>query len=119
MRETLEEKLKSFVCQQCNECCKKPGFVYLEAGEAPKIAEYLGMSEFDFVNQYCELEERRKLVLKKLEDERCIFLSETGCQVHAAKPSQCRDFPTKWRTKSSFDYCAGLVKLFGKKSSQS
>jgi Fe-S-cluster containining protein len=107
----FKERLAKFICQRCNECCKKPGFVYLKEGEAEAIAGHLGMGDFDFVNQYCELLDRQKLVLKKHPDESCIFLTPTGCAVHAVKPLQCRDFPMKWRTPASLEYCAGLKKV--------
>lgn len=108
---SLEEKLEKFECQRCNECCRQPGFVYLLQNEADDIAKFLGMNSFDFVNQYCELEDRRKLVLKKHADEACIFLRENGCSIHAVKPQQCRDFPVRWRTVKSFSYCLGLKNL--------
>ena len=107
-----EEKLQSFVCQRCNECCKKPGFVYLQDGEPERMAQHFGISEFNFINQYCELQDRRKLVLKKLPNEHCVFLNDSGCSIHSVKPQQCRDFPVKWRTPASFDYCEGLRKIF-------
>lgn len=106
-----DEKLERFECQRCNECCKKPGFVYLKEGEEESIARFLGLEVFDFVNRFCELEDRRKLVLKKNPDESCTFLSESGCSIHSAKPQQCLDFPVKWRTPASLDYCEGLKKL--------
>ena len=108
----FQEKLAKFKCQRCNECCKKPGFVYLQSGEENAIAAFLGMGSFDFVNRFCELEERRKLVLKKNPDESCVFLAADGCSIHAVKPRQCRDFPIKWRTPASYDYCAGLKQVF-------
>lgn len=107
----LQQKLSRFVCQRCNECCKKPGFVYLVEGEAANIASFLKQSEFDFVNEFCEIEERQKLVLKKYPDESCIFLTSEGCKIHSVKPQQCRDFPIKWRTPASLTYCEGLKKL--------
>ena len=108
----FHEHLAHFQCQKCSECCKKPGFVYLQKGEEDAMAKLLGMTSFDFVNTHCELIDRQKLVLKKNSDESCFFLREYGCLVHAAKPTQCRDFPIRWRTESSFDYCKGLKKLF-------
>ena len=112
MNETeLKRNLEKFECQRCNECCKKPGFVYLKEGEEEKIAKFLGIEVFDFVNQYCDLEDRRRLVLKKHPDEACIFLTASGCSIHPAKPEQCLDFPVQWRTPASFEYCAGLQKL--------
>ncbi len=108
----FQERLGKFECQRCNQCCKKPGFVYLRTGEENAIAEFLEVSVFDFVNQSCELESRRKLVLKKNPDESCIFLTRNGCEIHPVKPQQCRDFPVKWRTPASYDYCEGLKQAF-------
>ena len=110
----FQDLLAQFQCQRCQECCKKPGYVYLQKGEDEKIAHYLKLDVFDFVNRYCELLDKQKLVLKKNTDESCIFLREYGCAVHAVKPVQCQDFPIKWRTESSFEYCAGLKKIFPK-----
>ncbi len=107
----LQKKLEKFECQRCNECCRKPGFVYLKEGEAERIAHFLQLPEMDFVNQFCDLADRRWLVLKKFPDEACIFLTQAGCSIHPAKPQQCLDFPFKWRTPSSFIYCQGLKNL--------
>lgn len=110
--EAFQTKIENeFSCRRCNECCKKPGFVYLQPGEAASIAEHLGLNEFEFVNQFCELQDRQKLVLKKLSNEHCIFLEDAGCRIHAAKPVQCREFPYRWRTPASLDYCEGLKAL--------
>jgi uncharacterized protein len=109
----FEKKLGEFSCQQCNECCRQPGFVYLDQEEVEPIASYMNMSASQFVNEHCEIQDRTQLVLKKHADEACIFLSEKGCSIHAVKPAQCRSFPTRWRTRKSFEYCVGLKQLFG------
>jgi len=107
----LEKILERFRCQQCNECCKKPGYVYLRPDEADRIAGFLTLDPRDFINEHCELLEKRQLVLKKNPDESCIFLTNEGCRIHPVKPQQCQDFPVKWRTDQSFSYCEGLKKL--------
>lgn len=108
---SLEQKLKFFECQRCQACCKQPGYVYLQNGEAERIAGYLQMDLYEFTDKFCEVLNRRQLVLKKLKDEACIFLDKSGCRVHPVKPQQCLDFPVKWRTPRSFEYCQGLRKL--------
>ena len=75
------------------------------------MASFLGQDIYNFVNERCDLLDRRQLVLKKLEDEACIFLGEKGCSVHSVKPGQCRDFPIRWRTVKSLSYCGGLKRL--------
>ena len=107
----LEEKLKYFKCQRCNECCKQSGFVYLEAGEADQIAGFLKLDVYQFSEKFCDLQDKQKLILKKNLDESCIFLTPEGCSIHPQKPKQCRDFPVSWRTAKSLDYCAGLKLL--------
>ena len=110
-QETILNRLPSFECRRCNECCKQPGFVYVNEKDLESLCHALSVSEFDFVNQYCDLQDRRQLVLKKSLGEACIFLTDEGCSVYTARPKQCRDFPFKWRTERSFDYCEGLKAL--------
>lgn len=102
------ERFAHFECKQCSACCRQAGFVYLKAGEEDTIAAFLQLDSFSFVNEYCELQDRQKLVLRKYADETCIFLNEKGCRIHAVKPRQCRDFPIGWKTARSWHYCAGL-----------
>lgn len=109
--QNIEEKLNKFQCLRCHECCKKPGYVYLNQQEAEACAVFLGLNPFEFINRFCDLQDRRRLVLKRREDESCIFLSDNGCAVHDVKPKQCRDFPVKWRTEQSFEYCEGMKRV--------
>jgi len=106
------DQLSRFKCQQCGNCCRQPGFVEIKAGEAERIAEYLSMDLYDFTQNECEIQGRQRLVLKKSESDACIFLKEDNmCQIHEVKPEQCQDFPYKWRTEKSFEYCSGLKEL--------
>ncbi|MDA9101204.1 YkgJ family cysteine cluster protein [Omnitrophica bacterium] len=105
--------LEGFVCKRCQACCRQAGFVYLSQEEAGGAAQFLGMNEFDFINEYCELQDRSRLVLKKLAEEVCVFLQQDGCRIHPVKPRQCLDFPLQWRTPRSFDYCEGLKSIQG------
>jgi len=106
------DKLKQFDCRRCNQCCLKPGYVYITPHEAEKIADHLSMDVYEFTDMCCEVVSRQKLVLKKRLDESCIFLEKEGCFIHEAKPQQCVDFPSKWRTRNSYEYCEGLKELF-------
>lgn len=110
--QALAAKLESFQCRRCNACCRQPGYVYLGSGEAENAAAYLKLELYDFTARYCELLDRRQLVLKKHADEACVFLTAEGCRIHEVKPRQCVDFPSKWHTPRSFDYCEGLKILF-------
>ena len=100
----------AFKCQRCGECCRQPGFVYLKEGEAERLATCLGMDVYAFTETHCLLMDRQHLALKKHPDETCLFLGDGGCAVYEARPSQCRDFPMKWKTERSLNYCAGFRK---------
>lgn len=105
----------AFACRRCGTCCRQSGFVYLRPAEPEGLAAFFGMEPFDFVNQYCDLIDRRRLVLKKQVDESCVFLQGSGCRVYAARPVQCKGFPSDWRTSRSSDYCLGLKSSGGYK----
>lgn len=110
-KERVIQNLDQFVCRRCNQCCLQPGYVYLREGEAETMAAHMNLDVYAFTDQYTEVLDRRQLVLKKTNGEACVFLTDQGCLVHAAKPRQCLDFPAVWRTPKSFDYCEGLKNL--------
>lgn len=111
--EQIARKIEEeFGCRRCTECCRQPGYVYMTEAECAEAAALLGCSIYDFMDRYCDLVDRRRIVLKKLPDETCIFLKSNACEIHSAKPGQCRDFPLRWRTPRSFEYCQGLKALF-------
>ena len=102
--------MKTFQCQRCGACCRQPGFVYLQLGEAERLAVCLGIDVYDFTETHCLLLDRQHLALKKNPDETCLFLAREGCKVYDVRPAQCRDFPLSWKTERSLDYCEGIKK---------
>ena len=106
--------LGEFDCKRCNRCCEQPGFVYLSEKDVKRAAEFLEIDIYEFTARFSNLRDRKRLVLKKKMSEACVFLAESGCLIHAAKPEQCTDFPTKWRTERSLHYCEGLQLVKGK-----
>ncbi len=101
--------LSGFVCRKCGACCRWSGSVLLEDADIPRLAEFLKISQEDFVLQYTELApNRRGLRLIDPPDMTCIFLKGDGCVAYEARPQQCRDFPWKWRVSEG---CPGLDAL--------
>lgn len=106
-----------FECQPgCTECCTQKGFVYLAAGDAERIAAYLGMGTADFERRYVYRTARRAR-LKVPKDVQCHFLREGGCSIHEVKPVQCRIFPfwpelveSRREWKKTARYCPGIGK---------
>lgn len=103
--------MNTFPCRQCGACCRQPGFVYLTHEDVERLAAHLKMDVYGFTEAHCLLQGRRYLALRKHADERCIFLQPGGCEAYEARPSQCREFPSKWKTERSPGYCEGLKEL--------
>lgn len=104
--------LSKFKCMGCGACCRQDGYVRLKKDEPDKIAAFLSMDVYEFIQEYTILtRDRQTLSLKDkapTEQSRheCIFLSDQGCRIHAVKPAQCLDFPHKWKFKAFKDICA-------------
>ena len=94
------------VCKGCGLCCKTEGYVFLKEGEAERIAEYLRIDVYEFTDQYCEIIDRKRLVLKDKEGTtECIFLENNLCTIYEVRPKQCRDFPYLWSNPQLPDGC--------------
>lgn len=93
-------------CTRCGACCRWPGDVCLEEGEAEAIAEYLQLEMDDFIRDYCGLRQNRQ-GLTIIEDGQgaCIMLEDGGCRINPVKPRQCRDFPNNWNFPGWREVC--------------
>jgi hypothetical protein len=99
-------------CQRCTACCRWPGQVRLGDDEISRLAALKGMSEFDFIQDHTRLTaDRRGLALKDKPNGECIFLSDGGCEVQAAKPQQCRDFPNLWNFPGFEKICHAIPRI--------
>ena len=106
-----------FACQPgCTECCKQKGFVYLSNDDILRAATYLRMTREAFEWKYVyRTSKRARLRVPAVSN--CHFLTESGCSIHEAKPTQCRIFPfwpelvdsrRAWRKTAV--YCPGIGK---------
>lgn len=107
----MEERLaQEFVCKRCGACCRVPGYVRITDADADALAEALGLSPEDFLETYTELSPSRTgLVLKSPPEAPCMFLTDENlCRVHAVRPQQCRDYPSRWRSAEIEAVCQAL-----------
>lgn len=82
-----------FTCQPgCTNCCRQNGFVYLTEDDLCRAAALLGMSALQFERRFV-YRTRHRMRLRKPRHRQCPFLLELGCEIHPAKPTQCRLFP--------------------------
>lgn len=86
-----------YECDRCTACCRWPGQVRLTDEEIQRLAQFKGLSEHDFIQQFTRIRaDRRGLALLDKPNGECIFLEENNCTVQQVKPRQCSEFPNLW-----------------------
>lgn len=85
-----------FECTGCGECCRTHGeyaYVYLSRRDVAAAAEFLGMTQVDFLNAYCAADEGDDVYLADTTGD-CAFLDERGrCRIYPVRPKQCETWP--------------------------
>jgi Fe-S-cluster containining protein len=100
-----------YECVRWTECCRWPGQVRLTDSEISALANFLSLSEFDFIQRHTKLRaDRRGLALQEKPGGECIFLEGRDCTVQSVKPQQCRDFPNKWNFPGFEKICRAIPK---------
>ncbi|RMI13251.1 MAG: YkgJ family cysteine cluster protein [Calditrichaeota bacterium] len=85
-----------FQCVECGQCCSQPGgYVRITEAEAANIADYLNLSEAEFLDRFAHVieESDHLLYLDSLANGDCIFLKENRCTIYPVRPLQCRTYP--------------------------
>ncbi len=105
-----------YQCQRCTNCCRWPGDVHLTDEDIVAIATFLGLSEYDFVQQHTRVSGRRSdLSLLEHPDGRCVWLEGIDCRLQRVKPAQCRGFPNTWNFPGWRDVCEAIEVEVGDK----
>ena len=104
-----------FECQQCGDCCKGYGGVFVTPEDIHAIADYLRTDREHFVENYCQMS-GTKPVIAQGPDGYCIFWDNSKqCTIHPVKPGMCRTWPfiksvltdiANWRIMASS--CPGI-----------
>lgn len=98
-------------CQRCTACCRWPGEVKLLEGELGRMADFLGLSEVEFIQRFTQLRsDRQALVLDDQPGGACVFLEGQNCRVQPVKPQQCRDFPNRWNFPGFQGQCRAIAR---------
>lgn len=66
--------------------------MYLSEDDVVRAANFLGITAAEFEAKYV-IRYAHLLRFRKPLDSQCHFLTEQGCGIHPAKPTQCRTFP--------------------------
>lgn len=107
-----------FTCTQCGNCCTGPrGYVWFSPEEGRAIADFLGITEHDFLRTHA----RRELGRWTLDETRlpsglydCIYLERDDqgrgrCSIYPVRPTQCRTWPfwaSNLRSRRAWDRAA-------------
>ncbi|MDB6023143.1 MAG: hypothetical protein JWQ04_3000 [Pedosphaera sp.] len=84
----------------------------LTDAEITRLAEFKGLSEFDFIQEFTRLrQDKQGLALKDKPNGECIFLAGNDCSVQPVKPQQCQDFPNLWNFPGFEKICHAIPKL--------
>lgn len=106
---TVLEPGVRYVCQRCNACCKWPGDVRVEEDEIGEIANFLGLSEEEFIADFTRLRTNRQgLSIVEKPNHECVMLENGGCRIHEVKPRQCAGFPNTWNFPGWREICEAL-----------
>lgn len=82
-----------FECTACSDCCRRPGGVILTPLDLLQLEEFLG-EDFAALRRDHIYRDGDHWMLDAEEGRDCPLLDEAGlCQVHPAKPWQCRAYP--------------------------
>lgn len=81
-----------FECTQCGHCCTgAPGYVWVTLPEIYRIAEFLGIDDYEFTKKYVR-KVHQKFSLIEMPNGDCVFYDK-GCKIYPVRPTQCRTFP--------------------------
>lgn len=81
-----------FKCKCCGHCCHGQSTVSVSSEEAKAIAEWLGISEEEFLKSYC-IKKKNRIEMRVINGH-CIFYGANGlCEIHPVKPFPCRQWP--------------------------
>lgn len=98
-----------YQCQRCANCCRWPGIVRVDDAEIRALAEFVGLTEYDFIQRYTRLRPQRDgLSLVEKTNGECIFLDGRDCTVQPVKPRQCRGFPNEWNFPGWQEACEAI-----------
>jgi len=111
--------MKMFECKRCGYCCKGESTISLSKRDISRIAQFLNLSEEDFLNLYTVKKGKFRIEMR-VKDGFCIFFDKEKklCKIHPVKPEKCKEWPlisAIFEDEENFkiiqDSCLGLKDL--------
>ncbi len=82
-----------FSCTKCGNCCRGPGYVWVDDDEIHTLARHLEMDDEAFTKVYTRKIGRSRSLREQASDDCIFFEASVGCLVYEARPRQCRTWP--------------------------
>lgn len=88
----------SHKCNNCGDCCRGRGDIFLTPLNVFQISQFLGISQQSLINRYCKRIGKLEVCLtSKGAENECIFLknngNKTACAIYPIRPMACYLFP--------------------------
>ena len=87
--EGIEEQID---CTVCANCCRV-ATVKLSERDVERLTRHLRIPPGRFLAEYATESEEEGVILKRSEEQGCVFLDGTTCTVYEARPDICQRFP--------------------------
>jgi uncharacterized protein len=79
-------------CTVCANCCRVATATVKER-DVEHLSRFLRISEARFLAEYTTESEDEGRILRRTDEEGCVFLSGNECTVYEARPDACQRFP--------------------------
>ena len=85
-----ERAFEQVDCLKCANCCKTTSPIFRDV-DIKRIAEYLRITEKEFITRYLHVDSENDYVLNS---SPCVFLNDDNtCQIYEHRPKACREYP--------------------------
>ena len=92
LRRIAEDIEDQIDCTVCANCCRV-ATVQLSERDVERLARHLRISPNQFLARYAAESEEEGVILKRSDEQGCVFLDGTACTVYEARPDICQRFP--------------------------
>jgi uncharacterized protein len=91
-RQIAQEIEERIDCTECANCCRV-ATVRLSNRDVEKLSKFLRIPPAQFIHGYTEQSAEEGLILKRTDQDGCIFLDGNICAIYEARPHICENFP--------------------------
>lgn len=92
LRKIAQDVENEIDCLQCGSCCRVATATVSDR-DVERLSKFLGMSFTKFIKDYTMEDENEGRILRRDDEQGCVFLSGNACTVYEARPSACQYFP--------------------------